>query len=126
MNWAKWRWHSKAQGIALGYHNHHWELRPKEDGRTALEWLFEGARDSPLAWQVDVAWLARGGVDPAAWMLRYRDRVASAHKRSGGQILRYMGFVQEENLPRRPGREGIIIALEDDQRVGARWPWSRQ
>lgn len=68
-----------AQGIALGYHNHHWELKTKEGGATALELLFEAAADSPLSWQVDVAWLVRGGADPLAWLKRYTGRVASAH-----------------------------------------------
>ena len=47
--------------------------------RPALELIFEEAADSPLAWQVDIAWLVRGGVDPKEWMKRYRDRVVSAH-----------------------------------------------
>jgi sugar phosphate isomerase/epimerase len=69
----------KGEGINLGYHNHNWELLPKEDGRTALELLFEAAGGSPLTWQVDVAWLVRGGADPETWMTRYRDRVSAAH-----------------------------------------------
>lgn len=69
----------RAQGIRLGYHNHHWELTPKEGGKNALELLFEAAGDAPLAWQADVAWLVRGGADPKQWLERYRDRVASAH-----------------------------------------------
>jgi len=69
----------KGQGIALGYHNHHWELAPKEGSKTALELIFEAAGDSPLAWQVDVAWLVRGGVEPKEWMRRYGNRIVSAH-----------------------------------------------
>ena len=69
----------RDQGITLGYHNHHWELTPKDGAKTALELIFEGAEGSPLAWQVDIAWLVRGGVDPKQWMERYRDRVVSAH-----------------------------------------------
>ena len=65
--------------IELGYHNHHWELAAKEGGRTALELLFEAAGGSPLTWQVDVAWLVRGGADPKVWLGRYRGRVTSAH-----------------------------------------------
>jgi sugar phosphate isomerase/epimerase len=71
--------HLRDEGITLGYHNHNWELAPKEGAKTGLELLFEGAEDSPLAWQVDIAWLVRAGVDPKAWMERYRDRVVSAH-----------------------------------------------
>ena len=66
-------------GVALGYHNHHWELQAKAGGRNALEWLFEGASGTPLTWQVDVAWLVRGGADPIEYLHRYRDRVVSAH-----------------------------------------------
>lgn len=66
-------------GVSLGYHNHHWELQPKAGGRNALEWLFEGAAGTPLSWQVDVAWLVRGGADPLDWLRRYQDRIVSAH-----------------------------------------------
>ena len=69
----------RDRGITLGYHNHHWELAPKQGTKTALELIFEAAEGSPLAWQVDVAWLVRGGADPKAWMQRYRDRIVSAH-----------------------------------------------
>ena len=64
----------REHGIAFGYHNHDWELAPKDGAKTALELIFEAAEDSPLAWQVDVAWLVRGGADPKEWMQRYRDR----------------------------------------------------
>jgi sugar phosphate isomerase/epimerase len=69
----------RDQGIAFGYHNHHWELSPKEGAKTALELIFEAAEGTPLSWQVDIAWLVRGGADPKEWMERYRDRVVSAH-----------------------------------------------
>jgi sugar phosphate isomerase/epimerase len=69
----------QGQGIRLGYHNHHWELKPKEGGKTALELIFEAAGGSPLTWQADVAWLVRGGVEPKAWLERYRSRLTSAH-----------------------------------------------
>jgi sugar phosphate isomerase/epimerase len=69
----------RDRGIAFGYHNHHWELEPKEGATTALELMFEAAGNSPLAWQVDAAWLVRAGVDPKEWMNRYRNRIISAH-----------------------------------------------
>jgi sugar phosphate isomerase/epimerase len=69
----------RTQGIELGYHNHHWELQPKESARTALELIFEAAEGSPLTWQADVAWLVRGGVAPKPWLNRYRGRLTSAH-----------------------------------------------
>ena len=66
-------------GLPLGYHNHHWELEPFDDGRTPLEILFEASRGSKLTWQADIAWLVRGGADPVQWLERYRDRLVSAH-----------------------------------------------
>jgi sugar phosphate isomerase/epimerase len=69
----------REHGIRFGYHNHHWELKPKEGGKTALELIFEAAEGTPLTWQVDVAWLVRGGASPKAWMERYRDRITAAH-----------------------------------------------
>ncbi len=66
-------------GIRLGYHNHNWELKPKDGATTALELLFAGAEGTKLTWQADVAWLVRGGADPAMWLQRYRDRLVAAH-----------------------------------------------
>lgn len=69
----------KGKGIDFGYHNHHWELKPKDGSKTALELLFEAAEGSPLTWEADVAWLARGNVDPKAWIERYSRLVTAAH-----------------------------------------------
>ncbi len=69
----------RQHGIRLGYHNHHWELKPKDGAKTALELIFEAAGSSPLAWQVDVAWLVRGDADPKEWIDRYRSKVTAAH-----------------------------------------------
>jgi sugar phosphate isomerase/epimerase len=69
----------RREGIELGYHNHHWELEPKDGAKTALELIFAASEGSPLTWQADVAWLVRGGVEPKAWLNRYRSRLTSAH-----------------------------------------------
>jgi sugar phosphate isomerase/epimerase len=69
----------QKDGIRLGYHNHNWEMIPKDGAMTALELIFEEAEGSPLAWEVDVAWLVRGNVDPKAWIDRYRNKITAAH-----------------------------------------------
>ena len=69
----------QIHGLHLGYHNHNWELTPKEGDTTALELIFEAAGEAPLDWQADVAWLVRGGADPETWLDRYADRLRSAH-----------------------------------------------
>lgn len=67
------------KGVALGYHNHHWELDPLDGGGCGLELLFEGAKGSPLTWQADIAWLARGGVDPTTLLDTYSHILVAAH-----------------------------------------------
>lgn len=67
------------KGLALGYHNHHWELVPFTDGTTPLEHLFAGANGSALTFEADLAWLVRGQADPIAWMEREKSRLTAIH-----------------------------------------------
>jgi sugar phosphate isomerase/epimerase len=69
----------KLHGLALGYHNHDWELKSFADGRTALDHLFAGADGSPLTFEADLAWLVRGGADPIGWMRSLRTRLTAVH-----------------------------------------------
>lgn len=65
------------EGVSLAYHNHAFEFERLADGRTVLETLFDAA--PALRWQPDVAWVARAGEDPAAWLARYATRLQSVH-----------------------------------------------
>ncbi|MCV2369630.1 sugar phosphate isomerase/epimerase family protein [Roseateles oligotrophus] len=68
----------QGQGITLAYHNHAFEFeRLGQDGRTVLETLLEAAPS--LRWQADVAWVARAGEAPMAWLERYALRLQSVH-----------------------------------------------
>ena len=78
------------EGIALGYHNHHWELDKKDGDLTALDLLFAAAEGSGLSWEADVAWLMRGNADPKAVMTKYQHLVTAAHVKDiapAGQCL---------------------------------------
>jgi sugar phosphate isomerase/epimerase len=66
-------------GLALGFHNHDWELMRYPDGRLGLDHLFDAAAEAPLRWQPDLGWLARGRADVPALLARYAARVRSAH-----------------------------------------------
>ncbi len=67
----------KDQGIRFGWHNHAFEMAPLPDGSLPIEWIL--GEDSDVLWQVDIAWILRGGQDPAALIRRYGDRVVSFH-----------------------------------------------
>ncbi|SEB94351.1 Sugar phosphate isomerase/epimerase [Rhizobiales bacterium GAS188] len=66
-----------AEGLVFGWHNHHWEYGKAADGRTYLDVMFAEAPD--LAWQADLAWIKRGGGDPADELKRHKNRVISCH-----------------------------------------------
>jgi sugar phosphate isomerase/epimerase len=66
-------------GIALAYHNHDRELRPLATGEIPLDLLLHAGAEGGLGWQADLAWVIKGGADPAEWLGRYSARVASVH-----------------------------------------------
>jgi sugar phosphate isomerase/epimerase len=67
----------REAGFGFGWHNHDFELRPLPDGSVPQDLIFEAAPD--LEWEIDVAWVVRGGADPAAWIERYAPRITSTH-----------------------------------------------
>lgn len=66
-----------AEDMRLAYHNHDFEMR-QYDGRTGLEILFEAAGPDVLA-ELDLAWIDRGGQDPAAFLSMMGERVFAIH-----------------------------------------------
>ncbi len=64
-------------GVRFGWHNHDFEFRALNDGSYPIEPLLEGG--STLALEFDVAWAARAGEDPLAWIERLGDRIGTAH-----------------------------------------------
>ena len=66
-----------AAGLAFGWHNHDFEFRKTADGAMPQTALFEGGPD--LKWEMDVAWIVRGGADPLAWIKEHAHRIVAAH-----------------------------------------------
>ena len=67
----------KAAGYGFGWHNHDFEFKALADGSIPQDRIFEGGPG--LEWEMDVAWVIRGGADPLAWIERYKDRITAAH-----------------------------------------------
>ena len=67
----------RAAGLAFGWHNHDFEFRKTADGAVPQTALFEGGPD--LKWEMDVAWVVRGGADPLAWIKDHAGRIVAAH-----------------------------------------------
>jgi len=83
----------QARGMTLAYHNHDFEL-VDFDGKTGLELLFEAAGPELQA-ELDLAWVARGGHDPAAMLGKFGGRVFAVHAKDNapqGQARDEGGF----------------------------------
>lgn len=67
----------RAAGLGFGWHNHDFEFLPTPQGTIPQDDIFAGG--PLLEWEIDVAWVVRGGGDPLAWIERYKDRITAAH-----------------------------------------------
>jgi sugar phosphate isomerase/epimerase len=73
---------AEAYGLRVGYHNHHWELSNRLDGRPALERLAERL-PSAVVLELDTYWAAVGGEDVVALLGRLGERVRLVHLKDG-------------------------------------------
>ena len=67
----------RAKGMRLAYHNHDFEL-VDFNGRTGLELLFAAAGPD-LETELDLAWVARAGYDPATMLGKFKGHVFAVH-----------------------------------------------
>jgi sugar phosphate isomerase/epimerase len=67
----------REAGLGFGWHNHDFEFQPLADGTIPLSALFAGGPE--LEWEVDIAWIIRGGGDPFAWIEAERQRITAVH-----------------------------------------------
>jgi sugar phosphate isomerase/epimerase len=64
-------------GLRFGWHNHHWEFMALPSGAIPMDLLLENAPS--MEWEMDVAWVVRGGADPYRWIREHADRITTAH-----------------------------------------------
>ncbi len=69
---------ANAAGVRLLYHNHDFEM-VDVDGRTALEWLFDGTSASNVGAEIDIAWVVRGDQDPLRLIAEFAGRLPRLH-----------------------------------------------
>jgi len=67
-----------AAGVQFGYHNHDWEFR-SVDGVVPYDYLLENVSADLLAFQLDVYWMVKAGVDPEAYLKAYPQRFPTCH-----------------------------------------------
>lgn len=64
-------------GYGFAWHNHDFEFQLLPGGSAPMRHILEQAPD--IGWEMDVAWVIRGGTDPAAWIAAYGPRIAAVH-----------------------------------------------
>ena len=67
----------KDAGLRFGWHNHHWEFMPLPGGEIAMELILEHAPS--IDWEIDVAWVIKGGGDPMEWIKKHGKRITTVH-----------------------------------------------
>ena len=67
----------REAGLAFGWHNHDFEFVALPTGELPHDLLFAAAPD--LGWEIDVAWVVKGGQDPVPFIHTYADRILTAH-----------------------------------------------
>lgn len=68
-------------GIQVGYHNHDWDLA-EVDGRPGYKLFLENTPETVL-WEADVFWIAKAGLDPAAFIQEIGPRGKLLHFKDG-------------------------------------------
>lgn len=67
----------RKAGLRFAWHNHDFEFVPTGDGAVPMKEILDAAPE--IGWEIDVAWVVRGGGDPLAWIDDYASRVVAAH-----------------------------------------------
>lgn len=71
-----------VHGMRVGYHNHDHELRPRIDGKPALQVLAE-LLDPRVVLELDLYWATAAGIDVVAFVEELGDRIVAVHVKDG-------------------------------------------
>ena len=67
----------QKDGIEFAWHNHDFEFGKLADGSMPMTHILEAAPE--IGWEIDVAWVIRGGADPKKWIEDYGSRIVAVH-----------------------------------------------
>lgn len=68
---------ANAAGFDFAWHNHDFEFVQLADGSIPQRLILDAAPD--IGWEMDVAWVIRGGGDPLHWIEEFGPRIMAAH-----------------------------------------------
>ena len=85
---------AKEAGIQLAYHNHNFEFKPLEGGKTGFD-IFAEEFSPDMKFELDLFWVKVGGQDPVALLKKLTGRVTQVHLKDlkAGMTLPNFGSV---------------------------------
>ena len=68
---------ARKAGFDFAWHNHDFEFKALPDGSLPQKLMLDAAPN--IGWEMDVAWVIRGGADPLKWLADYGPRITAVH-----------------------------------------------
>ena len=68
---------AKKAGYGFAWHNHDFEFKALADGSVPQDHILSAAPD--IGWEMDLAWVVRGGADPLPWIEKHGKRIVAVH-----------------------------------------------
>ena len=88
---------AKEKGIKMGYHNHHLEFMPLDDGSLAENVLIENTDPELVDIELDLYWVVKAGQNPNEWLEKHGSRIKLCHVKD---------MLKEEKLAKIEKNEG--------------------
>ena len=83
----------KPYGFKLTYHNHHFEFVKFDDGKSIMDYLYEGLNPETTSFCLDTHWVQRGGGNPTTWIEKLAGRIDILHLKDMAVINSEAGVV---------------------------------
>ena len=121
---------AKKAGFEFAWHNHAFEFETLADGSLPQKLMLDAAPG--IGWEIDVAWVIRGGADPLKWIAEYGPRITAVHVKDiapAGQNANEDGWADVghgtvdwaragQGIPREIGRQALCDGARQSERRG--------
>jgi len=111
---------ARRHGLALAYHNHDYEFVPFADGATPFDLLLRETDPEDVKLELDVYWVAKGGLDPVRCLRNNAGRIPLVHLkdlgRSGATVELGAGVLALEPIVRTAlaiGTKHLFVEQDD-------------
>jgi sugar phosphate isomerase/epimerase len=111
---------ARRHGLALAYHNHDYEFVPFADGATPFDLLLRETGPEDVKLELDVYWVAKGGLDPVRCLRDNAARITLLHLkdlgRDGATVELGAGVLAMEQIVRTAlaiGTKHLFVEQDD-------------